>query len=204
METYKITHSLLSAWLYAMKENPFEDATTENSAYADFLRALRREPVEPSEAMTAGIDFENAVTDYLAGNEGYVPDNWINAVSVVASHIRGARLQVDIRKVISVNGLHIMLHGRLDALHAGTIFDIKFSKSYDRGKYFNSTQHPMYFALCDSADQFTYEVSNGSDVWTETYRRDETAPIEPIISDFLKFLQMSGLMKTYRECWLVP
>ena len=111
MATYKITHSLLTAWLYALKENPFEDATTENSSYDDFLRTLRREPVEQSDAMTNGIQFENAVTDYLAGNQSYVPENWYDAVGVVASHIRGARLQVDIRKVISVNGFQILLHG---------------------------------------------------------------------------------------------
>lgn len=203
MATYKITHSLLTAWLYALKENPFEDATTENSSYDDFLRTLRREPVEQSDAMTNGIQFENAVTDYLAGNQSYVPENWYDAVGVVASHIRGARLQVDIRKVISVNGFQILLHGKLDALYAGTIYDIKFSKSYDRGKYFSSTQHPMYFALCDSAEQFTYEVSNGSEVWTETYRRDETRPIEPIIADFLKYLQVCGLIETYKRNWAV-
>jgi len=203
MATYKITHSLLTSWLYAMKENPFEDTTTESSAYDDFLRALRREPSEPNEAMQAGIDFENAITDYLAGKESCVPDNWLNAVSVIAEHIRGARLQVDLRKVISVNGFQILLHGKLDALRSGTIHDIKHSKTYDRGKYFNSTQHPMYFALCEAAEQFTYEVSNGSDVWTETYRRDETRSIVPIISEFLKYLQMSGMIETYRKYWIV-
>lgn len=29
MARFLMTHSLLSAWLYAMKGNPYEDATTE-------------------------------------------------------------------------------------------------------------------------------------------------------------------------------
>ena len=51
------------------------------------------------------------------------------------------------------------------------------------------------------ADQFTYVVSNGQNVWTETYRRDETASIFPVISDFVDWLYAVGLMETYKEHW---
>ena len=33
MARYLMTHSLLSSWLYAMKENPYEDASTERDPY---------------------------------------------------------------------------------------------------------------------------------------------------------------------------
>ena len=40
---YTITHSLLSSWLHAMKENPNEDATSERNPAEEFMQALRRE-----------------------------------------------------------------------------------------------------------------------------------------------------------------
>ena len=59
---FLITHSLLSAWLYSLKENPFADATTEDTSKEDFMKVLRREPTPTNEAMQNGIDFENLVT----------------------------------------------------------------------------------------------------------------------------------------------
>ena len=42
MARFMITHSLLSSWLYSMKENPYEDAESTADPMADFLRVLRR------------------------------------------------------------------------------------------------------------------------------------------------------------------
>ena len=67
---YLLTHSLLSSWLYAMKDSPYEDATTERDSYAEFLQALRREPGEQTEAMRNGVEFENLVTDIVNGDAG--------------------------------------------------------------------------------------------------------------------------------------
>ena len=95
-----------------------------------------------------------------------------------------------------------VLYGRLDVLKAGGIYDIKFSKGYDRGKYFDSTQHPVYLELIPEARHFTYLISNGTEVWSETYRRDEAPNIYPIITDFLDWLAAQGLLDLYREKWL--
>ena len=60
MGCYMITHSLLSSWLYSMKENPYIDATTEpEDPMAEFLPVLRRDPTPTTDAMQKGIDFEN-------------------------------------------------------------------------------------------------------------------------------------------------
>jgi hypothetical protein len=95
---------------------------------------------------------------------------------------RAAAIQA--RKAIKVRGMDVVLYGRLDALKAGTIYDIKFSKGYERGKFYSSTQHPTYMLLIPEAQTFSYLVSNGMDVWTECYRRDETPDIRPIIRTF--------------------
>ena len=98
-------------------------------------------------------------------------------------------------------GEQLLLYGRLDCLKAGEIIDIKFSKGYDRGKYFTSTQHPVYMELVPEASSFTYLVSNGAEVWSETYRRDETPSVYPIIEDFLSWLRVTGWIDVYHRVW---
>lgn len=201
MARYLMTHSLLSAWLYALKENPYEDATTETDKMGDFLKVLRREPTETTEAMQNGIDFENLVTAIVYGRANS-NDNWYEAASKVAGFVKGGVLQYKANKEIVVAGIPVLLHGRLDCLKAGRIIDIKFTKSYESGKYFDSTQHPLYFELIPEAQEFTYIASNGSSVWPETYRRDEARSIYHFISDFFEWLKAADLWELYKEKWL--
>lgn len=195
-----MTHSLLSSWLYAIKGNPYEDATTERDPMEEFMTVLRREPTPTSEAMQNGIDFENMVTDAVNGKV-WPEHAWGEAARKVADFVKGGILQYRANKPVTVAGLEMVLHGRLDVLKAGHIIDIKFSKGYERGKYFDSTQHPMYFELVPEAADFSYLVSNGTEVWTETYRREETSSIFPVISDFVSWLTAMGLLELYKEKW---
>lgn len=220
MSAFLITHSLLSSWLYSLKDNPYSDATTEDTSKEDFLRVLRREPTPTNEAMQNGIDFENLVTSIcmfeqpaqtsLLGNaprpEDLLPDSirknpWFEPAYKVAQIVHGGQFQYVATKRITLEGMDLLLYGRLDVLHAGGIFDIKFSKGYDRGKYIDSTQHPMYLEIVPAAESFTYLVSNGTDMWTEKYRRDETPSILPIIVDFLRWLRATGYMEIYQQYW---
>lgn len=180
MAAYLVTHSLLSSWLHLIRENPYEDLTTEGDPLAEFMLVLRRKPTPRTEAMQNGIDFENLVTSIVNGHDD--PNNpWSWAAGQIAAIIKGGQLQFKSRKTIQVRGMDVVLYGRLDALKAGTIYDIKFSRGYERGKFYSSTQHPTYMLLIPEAQQFSYLVSNGMDVWTECYRRDETPDIRPII-----------------------
>lgn len=198
--TYLMTHSLLSSWLHALKENPYEDMTTERDPMAEFMQTLRREPTIPTEAMQNGIDFENLVTAVIRGQSSGA-EQWHEAATQIADRLRGGVLQYKVYKRITANDMTLLLHGRLDCLKAGEIADIKFTKNYEQGKYYDSTQHPMYFELVPEATHFTYLVSNGSAVWSETYRRDETRSIIPDIQDFFSWLEAMQLMDLYREKW---
>lgn len=198
---YMVTHSLLSSWLYAMKDNPYEDMTTERDYFQEFLTVLKREPTETTEAMRNGIEFENLVTDILNGDADK-DHSWYDAARKVAAKVAGGLAQFRAKAETEIDGIRVLLYGRLDWLRAGVIYDTKFSKSYDRGKYFDSTQHPMYFALIPEATEFSYIVSNGTDVWTETYRRDEAADIREIISCFFAWLKDNGLFEIYKEKWV--
>ncbi len=197
---YLMTHSLLASWHHALQGNPFEDMTTERDPMDEFMRTLRREPIPPTDAMQNGIDFENLVTAIIRGqSSGLEP--WHDAAEKIATKLRGGVLQMRAYKEITVSGIPLLLYGRLDALKAGEITDIKFTKYYDPGKFFNSTQHPMYFELVPEANRFTYLASNGSAVWPETYRRDETRSIIPDIQDFFSWLATMDFMALHREKW---
>lgn len=203
MPRYMVTHSLLSAWQWAMSDNPYEDATTEADPWEDFLKVLRREPREATEAMQNGLDFE-ALVYRIAGGQYETTnkdDKWYEAACQIADVIRGGAIQYKAKKQITVGGTDILLFGVLDVLKAGSIYDVKLTKSYDRGKFFGSTQHPMYFELVPEAQDFTYLVSNGSSVYSETYRREETRSIIPMVADFLLWLQSARLMDTFKEKW---
>lgn len=201
MARYLMTQSLMSSWLYAMKENPFEDMTSERDPLAEFVATLKKEQTPSNEAMMNGIDFEDLVTDITQGR-GDPKGRWYDAASKVARIVDGGVLQYRASKNIEVGGLTLVLYGRLDCLKSGEIYDIKFSKCYDRGKYNDSIQHPTYLELVPEAQGFTYIVSNGNEVWTERYRRDETPAILPTISDFLDWMQVMGFLGIYKEKWL--
>jgi hypothetical protein len=67
----------------------------------------------------------------------------------------------------------------------------------------------MYFAICPSADRFTYIVSKGQPdsegnydgLFYETYRRDEAEPITNLITNFTNWLKANDLWKTYIKFW---
>ena len=204
MSRYLLTHSLLSSWLNAIREDPREDATTERDRYAEFLNTLNRVDTPPTEAMQNGIDFEELVTSIANGADWQTDreNRWYDAACKVAEIVKGGQFQFRAKKTVTVNGVTFLLYGRLDVLKAGDIDDIKFSQSYERGKYFDSTQHPMYMELVPEARQFRYIISNGTNVWTETYTREETPDIYPIISDFVDWLSENGLLPLYKEKWL--
>lgn len=200
MSRYLMTHSLLSAWLYTMKENPFEDATSEKDPMSEFMSVLRREPTPTTEAMQNGIKFENLVTSIINGCASPT-EQWYSAAEKIARRCSGGVLQYKAKKAVEVGGMSLLLYGRLDCLKAGEIIDIKFTKNYDAGKFFSSTQHPVYLEMIPEAQRFSYLVSNGSDVWTETYRREEARSIFPVISDFLNWLRTTNLLSIYQEKW---
>lgn len=204
MARYLMTHSLLASWLYMMKENPFEDATTERDPMAEFMQVLRREPTQTTEAMMNGNIFEDLVLRIVNGcaDPADPSEQWYGAAEKVAHRVRGGVTQFRVSRTINVDGMTLLLYGRLDWLKAGEIVDVKFTKSYEPGKYFDSTQHPVYFELVPEAQTFTYMVSNGSAVWPETYRREESPSIYPVISNFLEWLTAAGLMDIYKEKWL--
>lgn len=199
-----ITKTLLESWRYCF--SCYEGY--EEDAYADFLRTLRREPSETTEAMMNGLTFEDRVYRAAVGKTIRSDAKWREGALKVAEIIRGAQIQVPISKPIEVNGTTFLLKGVLDALKAGVIYDVKFlNKSLGSadvyGKWLNCTQHPAYFYLVPEAREFQYVGSDGEDIYIETYQRDQSPDIHEIIQDFLEFLKTEGLTDIFMEKWVV-
>lgn len=192
----RITQSLLSSWLWVFKK---EDG------WEDFLLTLNREKTPPTEAMLDGIRFENVLNSVLNGEQ--IPDDheWKSPITEMADELRGASQQVTIFRDIEVDGQPILLHGVLDYLREGRIWDCKFSKRYSLNKYFweNTPQTAMYLALVPEARVFTYIISDGKFVYRETYPRDIVPPIEPTIKNFIDFCEKHNLQNTLEEKWRV-
>ena len=171
MAQYLITQSLLSAWQY-MFDCP---EGYEEEARKAFENTLRRVPQEPTAAMRNGIAFENAVYAAAAGLPCSVCTEWDSGVRKVAGLLSGAAIQVKLSRPLVVEGWNLLCYGILDALKAGTIYDVKFSNRSlgsieAAGRYQESPQHPMYLYLCPEAYEFRYLLSDGSDLYVETYR----------------------------------
>lgn len=201
MDRYLITHSLLNSWLYLMRENPYETADSDDDKMAEFMLVLTRKPTPTTEAMQRGNDFEDLIFHTMKGCPDW-ENPWQESAAKIAAVLHGGLWQYSAKKEVEINGMPFLLYGRLDALKAGHVYDVKFTGKYDVGKFVSFTQHPMYMALVPEAMDFTYLVSNGGYVWHEKYRRDETAPIEPIIADFIDWLKLNGLFDVYKEYWL--
>ena len=192
MTRVRITQSLLSAWEWSFKKD---------DGYEDFLRTLNREKKPPTKAMLDGIKFENVLNSVLNGEQ--IPDDheWKFPITEMAQELSGSQQQVSIFKDIYVDGQPILLHGVLDYLHAGHIYDCKYSKTYHLNKYLTSPQTPMYLALVPEAKDFTYIISDGKWVYRERYPRDIVPPIEIEIREFLTYCKQHELYETLVQKW---
>jgi hypothetical protein len=187
-----ITQSLLSSWLWSYKlENGYED----------FIKTLRREPIQQTKAMLEGIRFENCLNAVLNGAEIEPDHEWYNPIMELYPTLYGSQQQAAPSKDVVIDGICFVLYGKLDFLKAGVIYDTKYSKTYRVGKYIDSPQHPMYFAIVPEAREFQYKICDGKYIYTETYHPDEVDPIERTIKHFMDFLDTHNLVKTYCSNW---
>lgn len=191
----RVTKTLLDSWLFSFKR---EDG------YDDFLRTLNREKIQPTEAMLNGVKFENVLNSTLNG-EDPTGHEWEKPVREMAGELWGAQQQVTLFREIKVDKQTLLLHGVLDYLREGRIWDCKFTKNYHLNKYhWNATsQTAMYLSLAPEAYEFEYIISDGKWVYREKYPRDIVPPIEPTIRAFMKFLKEHNLWNTYEEKWRV-
>ena len=191
---FRLTQSLISAYEWMFKK---EDG------YDEFIAALNREKKQPTVAMLDGIRYENCLNSVLDGAEITPDHEWYKPITEMAEELQGAQQQVTLFRDINVDGVDFLIHGVLDYLRAGEIWDCKFSKNYKLNKYLGSPQTPFYMYLVPEARRFTYIVSDGTWVYREQYPREIVEPIEPYIKNFMQFLDVHNLVNIYTEKWRV-
>jgi hypothetical protein len=190
----RITQSLLSAWEWSFKTD---------DGWDDFIAALNREKKQPTQAMLDGIRFENCLNNILNGEAIPADHEWHSVIVAMSKELRGSQQQVTLFQDCEINGQPFLLHGVLDYLREGHIWDCKFSKTYHLNKYLTSPQTPMYLSLVPEARDFTYIISDGKYVYREKYPRDIVPPIEPTIYNFMQYLKKHELWEVYCEKWRV-
>lgn len=181
----------------------------------DFLRALKKEPGEQSDAMLRGISFENAVYATQCGNREaaeYHAEEWAKrgceedeaaCVRNMAKKLRGGAYQLTEYKEKEIGGITFLLMAKCDWVRAGVIYDCKRVEAYANvGKYYSSVQHPMYLEVIESASEFRYEICDGKDIYEERYTREDIPqPIESVIAEFVDYLKTEKLLDTYKTYW---
>lgn len=200
---YLLTQTLLSAYAYMF--DCFEGC--EDDAKAEFEQTLLKIKLPPTLAMQNGLDFEALVYGIATGTAPQAPfHKWYVGAKAVADRLTGAQFQVRASRPITIDGTEFVIYGILDALKAGVIYDVKFkNKSFQSlelaGSYRESPQHPFYFYAVPEAYEFQYLVSDGEDLYVETYHPDECPTAEQIVRPFLAWLEAYNLMDVYRQHW---
>ena len=193
---YRLTHTLLESWRRAT------DPEADETAFASFLDTLERKKKPKSAAMKTGIEFESAVNQYIKNEPVVLEDEKaMKAMVQFGNRLRGAQLQVRAETPVEIDRIPFLLVGVADALHAGIISDIKRPMRYEYGKYFDSTQHPMYMELFPEALRFDYLIFDGVYCYREQYRRGDFQPIHDTIRAFARYLNDADLMDTYKKFW---
>ena len=188
----RITQTLLSSFEWAFKKD---------DGYEDFLRTLRREKSPPTKAMLDGIRYENCLNNVLNGAKIQEDHEWYHVITEMAGELWGSQQQVTLFSEIEVDDQIFLLHGVLDYLRAGHIWDCKFSKTYHLNKYLGAPQTSMYMELIPEALDFTYIVSDGKYVYRERYPRCIVPPIDGYIKNFMNFCKKHDLWEIYEEKW---
>lgn len=181
-----LTQTLINSWLYLYQVN---DGEYYDKAYQDFLKTLKRIPLEDNEIFARGREFE---TQVINGEYKEIYDI-----------IKGGSYQVSKKKELVVDNLDFTIYGIADFIKNGVIYDTKRVNQYELQKYQYSSQHLIYLYLFDDCYEFTYLIVDNSDTtYEETYKRNDlTLTIENLIHNFISFLKENNLFNIYLENW---
>lgn len=180
-----LTQTLINSWLYLYQV----DGEYYDKAYQDFLKTLKRIPLEDNEIFARGREFEKQVIN--------------GEYKEIYDIIKGGSYQVSKSKSLVVDNINFTIYGIADFIKNGVIYDTKRVNQYELQKYQYSSQHLIYLYLFDDCYEFTYLIVDNSDTtYEETYKRNDlTLTIENLIHNFISFLKENNLFNIYLEKW---
>ena len=180
-----LTQTLINSWLYLYQV----DGEYYEKCYQDFLKTLKRIPLEDNEIFARGREFEKQVIN--------------GEYKEIYDIIKGGSYQVSKKKELVVDNLDFTVYGIADFIKNGVIYDTKRVNQYELQKYQYSSQHLIYLYLFDDCYEFTYLIVDNSDTtYEETYKRNDlTITIDTLIHNFISFLKENNLFNIYLEKW---
>lgn len=131
-----------------------------NGTLEDFIKALNKEPFEDTESIIKGKEFE-----------AYMQENY--------EETKNGAYQVKVSKEYG----DYLLYGIIDCLKGGIIYDYKYTKNYDVGKFFNNHQTLMYLEIVPEASKMVYLITNKFD------KKPMNEVSEEMFIDYLKFAE---------------
>ena len=155
-----------------------------NGTLEDFIKILNKEEIEPSESIIKGFEYEK-----------YMQENFGETL--------GGAYQVKVSKEYG----DYLLYGIIDCLKGGIIYDYKYTKNYDVGKFFNNHQTLMYLEMVPEASKMIYLITNKfdeepGDICREEYTKDMfPESIDSILHKFEEWLKQYNLFDLYTEKW---
>lgn len=171
-----------------------------NGTLEDFIKILNKEEFEPTESILKGFEYEK-----------YMQENY--------EETKNGSYQVKVSKEYG----DYLLYGIIDCLKGGIIYDYKYTKNYEVGKFFNNHQTLMYLEMVPEAKKMIYLITNKfdkkeypdinfkdiekieyevGDIFKEEYTKDlfpET--IESVLHKFIEWLKAYNLYDLYTEKW---
>lgn len=213
MKPLLVTASLLGSWRYAF--DAWEER--EEEAMEELEKTIRREPLADNEKMKAGRVFENRVRIETTQDRSWLtesdikdllesPDpmegDYLACVQDVAAEVRGGTWQVKLSREEVIAGQPFLLYGRLDVLKGPEVIDLKFSRSFEVGKYRDAPQTKMYLYLAEKCVRMRYLISDGRETYEDVYYRNDVDPIQAEVAQFWAWLNTKPeLLATYIEKW---
>lgn len=173
-----------------------------NGTLEDFIKVLNKEEFEPTESILKGFEYEK-----------YMQENFEETL--------GGAYQVKVSKEYG----DYLLYGIIDCLKGGIIYDYKYTKNYEVGKFFNNHQTLMYLEMVPEAKKMVYLITNKfikemplsaplnyeycgeyeyvvGEIFREEYTKDmfpET--MNSILHKFQQWLKQYNLFDLYAEKW---
>lgn len=108
-----------------------------NGTLEDFIKVLNKEQFEPTESILKGFEYEK-----------YMQENY--------EETKNGSYQVKVSKEYG----DYLLYGIIDCLKGGIIYDYKYTKNYEVGKFFNNNQTLMYLEMVPEAKKMIYLITN--------------------------------------------
>lgn len=172
-----------------------------NGTLEDFIKVLNKEQFEPTESILKGFEYEK-----------YMQENFEETL--------GGAYQVKVSKEYG----DYLLYGIIDCLKGGIIYDYKYTKNYEVGKFFNNHQTLMYLEMLPEAKKMVYLITNKFEqkahisvpidnesvatveTTVEIFREEYTKDMFPetmnsILHKFEQWLKQYNLFDLYKEKW---